>query len=490
MKLLHIYDQKRTLLRVRLLAAVTIVYVCFGLGSAAGLYNAAQILKAAETADAALARAPDGANANGTRQQALEVAATAYRRAKTAVVVTLALGAVLIALFAVHLTVTITKPFGKLVMMMNRLAEGDLTVAREVSGGAGEIAQAAGRLSELAMHLNDSIRQAARAAEAVYTGAQELNAATEQLSSSAQENASSLEETAASMEEMASTVRQNAENAKQVNNLASESRTVAEQGVARALEIKRSMDLINDSSAKIADTIGVIDELAFQTNLLALNAAVEAARAGEHGRGFAVVAAEVRSLAQRSAAAAKEIKTIIRDSVDRIGEGTRLVDLSGSTLEGVVAKAKQVAELIAEISTASDEQVSGIEQVSRAITQMDASTQSTAAQVEELTGTCQSLAQQAEHLRALVARFKVDWGTEQMPGTRPSERQATPPVPVSLETARRPAANQAVVTPLPPAAAPHQRASVERRDDGKVYKLPGNRATAAAGSKDNDWTEF
>lgn len=488
MRLLHLYDKKRTLLRVRLLTAVAVVYFCFGLGSAAGLYNAAQILKAAESAHAALAAAPAGLTTNTARPPALETAANAYQRAKTVVIVTLSLGMALIVLFALHLTFTITRPFGSMVVMMNRLADGDLTVAREVSGGGvGEIAEAGGKLSVLAQHLNDNIRLTSQAAEAVYAGAQELNAATEQLSSASQENASSLEETAASMEEMASTVRQNADNARQVDSLATESRTVAEQGVARALEIKKSMDLINESSAKIADTIGVIDELAFQTNLLALNAAVEAARAGEHGRGFAVVAAEVRSLAQRSAAAAKEIKTIIRDSVDRIGEGTRLVDMSGSTLEEVVAKAKQVAELISEISTASGEQVSGIDQVSRAITQMDAGTQSNAAQVEELTGTSHSLALQAEHLRALVARFKVDWGNDGAPGARLGEG---PKSFASSDTTRRPAPSQAVVTQLPVASSANERGAADRRDDGKVYKLRGSKASAASGSKDSDWTEF
>ncbi len=490
MKLLQLYDKRRTLLRTRLLAAMAIVYFSFGLGSVAGLYNAAQILVAAENAHTILASVPDKQHSDNARQQAFESADQAYQRTKISVIGTLVLGVTLIVLFSVHLKHTITKPFGNLVVMMKRLADGDLTVAREVGAGAGEVGESGGRLIMLASHLNDTVRQAASAAEVVYSGAQELNAATEQLSSSAQENASSLEETAASMEEMTSTVRQNAENAKHVNDLAAESRTAAEEGVAMASSLKRSMDLINDSSKKIADIIGVINEIAFQTNLLALNAAVEAARAGEHGRGFAVVASEVRNLAQRSAAAAKEIKAIIHDSVDRIGDGTHIVSISGAKLEGVVAKAKQVAELVSEISAASDEQVSGIEQVNRAMTQMDSVTQSNAAQVEELTGTSQSLSSQAEHLRELVARFKVDLGENAPVAEVGSSTDKHRKVSHSDAGTNRPVPSQAAVMPIAATGAARQRAASERNDDVKVFKLRSNKASGASGSKDTEWTEF
>jgi PAS domain-containing protein len=249
------------------------------------------------------------------------------------------------------------------------------------------------------------IHSVSQVAEAVATGAQELTAAAEQLSASAQEQASSLEETAASMEEMTSTVKHNADNAMQADKLAEESSGAAGESVTAASSIKRSMDLIESSSRKIGDIIGVIDEIAFQTNLLALNAAVEAARAGEHGRGFAVVASEVRNLAQRSAQAAKEIKGLIHDSEDRVGDGMHLVSVSGAKLEGIADKVKKVAELIAEISAASQEQASGIEQVNRAIMQMDTVTQSNAAQVEELSSTAQSLSSQAEYLKDLANRY-------------------------------------------------------------------------------------
>lgn len=488
-KLLDLYDSKRTRLTTRLQVAMVIVYFTFGLGAAAGLYNGAQVLSAAELARTASTAVSGKTLASGERQQAIENAEKAYEHAKAWIVGTFALGVALIVIFTVHLRITITKPYAQLVYVMKRLADGDLTVAREaLEGGGGEVGEARGRLTRLAVHLNDMVREAARAAAVVHTGAQELSAATEQLSSSTQENASSLEETAASMEEMTGTVRQSAENAKQVDVLAADSREAAEKGVATALSIKQSMDRINDSGKKIAETIAVIDEIAFQTNLLALNAAVEAARAGEHGRGFAVVAAEVRSLAQRSAAAAKEIKTIIHDSVDRIADGTRLVEVSTSTLEGVVTKAKQVAELVSEISAAGAEQVSGIEQVNRAITQMDTITQSNAAQVEELSSTSQSLASQAETLQKMVARFKVDMGGAVPAGAEHVDKKQT--APRAVENAARTAASPATGGNVPMGRALRARPDAERQEDAKVHKLRSNKVAAAGGSDAGGWSEF
>ena len=244
-------------------------------------------------------------------------------------------------------------------------------------------------------------------ADGVASASQQLAAASEELSSGAQEQASSLEETASSLEEITGTIQQNADNAQQANQLAGNSRSVAEKGgevVGRAVQ---GMSEINVASKKIADIITAIDEIAFQTNLLALNAAVEAARAGEQGRGFAVVAGEVRNLAQRSAAAAKEIKGLIQDSVAKVQAGTELVNQSGHTLAEIVTSVKRVTDIVSEIAAASREQAGGIEQVNKAVTQMDQVTQGNASQTEELSGTAEGLAGQAAQLQQLVAQFNL-----------------------------------------------------------------------------------
>jgi len=352
---------------------------------------------------------------------------------------------------------TMVRPLKQLSRTMLQASEGDLTVCViQNAKQRDEIAQITEALNALILTLEENMRKVADAANAVSVGAQELTAASEQLSASSQEQASSLEETAASMEEMTSTVKQNADNAMQADKLSGESTEAAAEGVTMAGSIQRSMNLIDSSSKKIADIIGVINEIAFQTNLLALNAAVEAARAGEHGRGFAVVASEVRSLAQRSAQAAKEIKTLIDDSVDRVGDGTHLVSVSGAKLEGISGKVKKVADLVAEISAASQEQASGIEQVNRAIMQMDNVTQSNAAQVEELSGTSHSLATQAQHLKELVSHFTLREMRPEPQILKPAPAPAKPVVaePEKVETPRniRPLKQQNVVA-MPKASA-------------------------------------
>jgi methyl-accepting chemotaxis protein len=246
--------------------------------------------------------------------------------------------------------------------------------------------------------------------ESVSTGSGQISQGTEDLSQRTSEQASALEETSSAMEEMTSTVKQNADNAKQANQLASAARDVAEKGGQVTAKAVTAMEEINKSSKKITDIITVIDEIAFQTNLLALNAAVEAARAGEHGRGFAVVAAEVRNLAQRSATAAKEIKGLINESIQRVMDGSDLVNQSGKTLEEIVTSVKRVADIVSEISAASQEQTTGIEQTNKAIMQMDETTQQNAALVEESAAACQNLASQAERLLGLMESFKMKDG--------------------------------------------------------------------------------
>ncbi|MCS0611496.1 methyl-accepting chemotaxis protein [Massilia kyonggiensis] len=251
----------------------------------------------------------------------------------------------------------------------------------------------------------------------------EIAAGNQDLSERSERQAGTLEETASSMEELTGTVRQNADNARQANTLAESASSVAQRGGAVVAQVVQTMASINDSSKQIAEIISVIDGIAFQTNILALNAAVEAARAGEQGRGFAVVAGEVRSLAQRSAAAAKEIKTLISDSVAKVDDGAKLVDEAGSTMEEIVTSVKRVTDIMAEISHASQEQSAGIEQVNRAIGQMDEATQQNAALVEQAGAAASALQDEAANLARLVSIFKLD-----AQAARPSASLAVVPV--------------------------------------------------------------
>ncbi len=286
-------------------------------------------------------------------------------------------------------------------------AEGNLTQRVSMEGKTGELAALSHGVNSLIEVMASLVRQIKEATREVHTGAEEISSGNQNLSRRTDEQAASLEETASSMEEMASTVRQTADNAGQANQLAIAARAQAEKGGAVVGSAVTAMSGINAASGKIADIIGVIDSIAFQTNLLALNAAVEAARAGEHGRGFAVVATEVRSLAGRSATAAKEIKALIQDSVAKIAEGSRLVDESGHTLTEIVAAVKKVTDIVAEIAAASREQSSGIEQVNKAIMRMDETTQQNAALVEEAAAASEAIVRQAHALTEMIARYKV-----------------------------------------------------------------------------------
>ncbi|OGS72851.1 MAG: hypothetical protein A2063_11045 [Gallionellales bacterium GWA2_60_142] len=293
------------------------------------------------------------------------------------------------------------------VRVANALAKGDLTqsISKEYAGSFNDMKVG---VNGTVTNLKDLIGQIKDATDTINTASKEIASGNADLSQRTEEQASSLEETASSMEELTSTVKQNAENAKQANQLAIGASDVAGKGGAVVGQVVTTMDSINESSRKIVDIISVIDGIAFQTNILALNAAVEAARAGEQGRGFAVVAGEVRNLAQRSAAAAKEIKTLIGDSVEKVEGGSKLVAQAGLTMEEIVTSIKRVTDIMSEITAASREQSAGIEQVNLAITQMDEVTQQNAALVEEAAAAAESLEEQAQNLSVAVATFKVD----------------------------------------------------------------------------------
>lgn len=299
---------------------------------------------------------------------------------------------------------TVEVAMNDVIRMLGAMARGDLTerITREYEGSFGQLKTDANGTAD---KLTEILTKITSSSSAIASGANEIAQGNADLSQRTEEQASSLEETASSMEEMTSTVKQSADNAEQANNLAQEAQTKAQEGGSVVNTAIAAMEEINTSSKKIADIIGVIDEIAFQTNLLALNAAVEAARAGEQGRGFAVVAGEVRNLAQRSAAAAKEIKDLIRDSVDKVEDGANLVNKSGKTLEEIVASVENVTSMMEEISNAAREQTSGIEQVNKAISQMDEMTQQNAALVEEASAAGEAMADQARTMNEVVSFF-------------------------------------------------------------------------------------
>jgi methyl-accepting chemotaxis protein len=305
-----------------------------------------------------------------------------------------------------QLSNTVDGAFNDTINVAQALAGGDLTqiVTRDCQGVYNDVKQ---NLNATVENLQKLVSDVKVSVDSIGTASKEIASGNTDLSQRTEEQASSLEETAASMEELTSTVKQNAESAKQANQLAHNASTIAQKGGSVVQQVVGTMTSINESSRKIVDIISVIDGIAFQTNILALNAAVEAARAGEQGRGFAVVAAEVRNLAQRSAAAAKEIKNLIGDSVEKVEAGTKLVDDAGKTMEEIVGAVKRVTDIMSEISAASNEQSQGIEQVNRAITQMDEVTQQNAALVEEAAAAAESLEEEAQSLTRSVSQFKL-----------------------------------------------------------------------------------
>ena len=342
--------------------------------------------------------------------------------------------------------------------IVRQVADGNLAVAVQVRHGDSTSLNAA--MKEMVEKLTQIIGEVRETTESITVASQEIAQGNADLSQRTEQQASSLEETASSMEELTSTVRQNAENAKQANQLATNASDIAVKGGKVVGDVVNTMASISNSSKKIVDIISVIEGIAFQTNILALNAAVEAARAGEQGRGFAVVAGEVRNLAQRSAAAAKEIKGLIDDSVEKVDSGSKQVDQAGETMNEIVQAVKRVTDIMSEISAASQEQGSGIEQVNQAITQMDEVTQQNAALVEEAAASAEAMKEQSQALMSAVSIFKLEGGKS------------------AARTAAQPVARHAIAQ----RAASHTPAAPIR----STRKL----VRAAAQSNDGDWQEF
>ncbi|HXS53091.1 MAG TPA: methyl-accepting chemotaxis protein [Usitatibacter sp.] len=374
-------------------------------------------------------------------------------------------------LFAWTITRSITRPLKDAVAIASTVAGGDLTSEVRVQG-RDETSQLMRALRDMNAGLREIVAEVRGGTERISTASRQISAGNTDLSARTEEQASSLEETASSMEELTSTVKQNAENARQANQHAIGASQVAAAGGRAMGEVMAMMNGISESSRRIGDIIGVIDGIAFQTNILALNAAVEAARAGEQGRGFAVVASEVRTLAQRSADAAKEIKALIQDSASRVDGGTRLVQGAGKTMDEIVGAVKQVTDIMAGIAAASQEQLAGIEQVGNAITQMDRVTQQNASLVGQSAAAAEHMTAQAEQLVHVVARFRL--GSHDAVEARPA-RAATPAAAQPPVIQASHAADHAIAQIRAAAAAP------KARNSG---------AATVRGEFQEDWKEF
>ena len=421
--------------------------------------------------------------------QADSDAQSIFQGARISVLVTMAAAVGLAVFLAVAITRAVTRPAAQAASAALAIAQGELGVPITAHGKdeMGLILQA---LEEMRSNLSRVVTGVRTSAESVASASAQIAWGNNDLSARTEQQASALEETAASMEELGSTVRQNADNARTANQLAMSASTVATQGGEVVAEVVETMKGINASSNKIADIISVIDGIAFQTNILALNAAVEAARAGEQGRGFAVVAGEVRNLAGRSAEAAKEIKSLITASVERVEQGTALVDKAGATMTEVVASIRRVTDIMGEISAASSEQSAGVGQVGEAVTQMDQATQQNAALVEEMAAAASALNAQAGELVNAVAVFKLD-ASSSYGQTRSAPAPARAPIykPAVRSTSGKASLGSGGQAGKPAAslAAPKTAAAAPAAAAKPAAPSP---APAKAGGNDDEWESF
>ena len=417
--------------------------------------------------------------AMGSLHHALDERVNSLQRTQYLVVALLLLGMGIALALAVTFIRSITGPVADAVAVAKAVADGDLTATVQVRGN-NELGQLMQAMTDMQGHLARVVMRVRQGSESVATASAEIAQGNNDLSARTESQASALEETAASMEELSSTVKQNADSARQANQLALNASTVAVRGGQVVAQVVDTMKGINDSSKRISDIIQVIDGIAFQTNILALNAAVEAARAGEQGRGFAVVASEVRSLAGRSADAAKEIKSLINASVERVEQGTTLVAQAGVTMTEVVGSIKRVTDLMGEISAASNEQSLGVAQVGEAVSQMDQVTQQNAALVEEMAAAASSLKSQAQELVATVAVFKLSAGDSPQHGVAPSNFATRSQVPAhpSFQRTEKPRAMNLRRAAEKPKALPQPSTS----------RATAPKSTPASG--DDDWTSF
>jgi methyl-accepting chemotaxis protein len=411
--------------------------------------------------------------------------------AKLATEILTVLAALIAVAIAVFTARSITAPIREAVDFATKVSEGDLTsqVHAKTQDETGQLLAA---LAHMQQNLVRIVGSVVRGSEGVATASAEIAQGNNDLSARTEQQASALEETAASMEELSSTVQQNADTARKANQMALNASTVAVKGGEVVGQVVDTMKGINDSSRRISDIIGVIDGIAFQTNILALNAAVEAARAGDQGRGFAVVASEVRSLAGRSAEAAKEIKTLIGASVERVEQGTALVDQAGTTMSELVDSIKRVTDLMSEISAASNEQAAGVSQVGEAVTQMDQVTQQNAALVEEMAAAASSLKSQSGELLQTVAVFKLAEGQQTSSLPKANVRApASAAKPFQGTERRLVAARPAAPKPAAPAPKPAAAKPAAPKPASKPVALPKPAPKAASTAKpDDEWETF